>query len=371
MTSYYGRRYYSQSSSRRSSRTASPYGKSLQFVRMEFFQLDLFTFERFSDFYAGKYGHGPKQYMRRTYPSWKSGATKMAGQTERRILECVPPFLPKDKQFELLSFQIPSVLQQQKSELKASAMRTSELESTYRGLANRITEHEYKLDWFVSEVFPSDELSDFLNVFRYTMLDCLRQSFGQVRQDLMMMHDLLPTLDGSAELSYRIALFDYSLEVDVYPPPGASQLSIAMSEPSLITQFRDRYRAILLDHAVVQRKADVIGHANRQIALADIETVVAQLQRTSSDQEYDTTLEVQGHGGILCVRLQKKNLLRLRYIIAKQTVKLLFALAVSGVVVVWVCIKGFWPILFYLGIIPLGIIGSIWSKLNALSSHSI
>ncbi len=149
------RRHYSRSSSKRSASTASPYCSSRQFVLMEFISLDVFTFERFSDFYARKYGSGPQQYMRRTYPQWKSGATKMAGQTVRRILECVPPFLTKEKQFELLALQIPSVIQQQKSKMKASSIKASQLESTYCNLAASVTEHEYELDWFLKEIFPS------------------------------------------------------------------------------------------------------------------------------------------------------------------------------------------------------------------------
>lgn len=376
MTPYYGGRWYShrrkyssQKISRKSHHSSSPYWQSLQFVRAEFFTLDQSTFERFSDFYAGKYGHGPKQYMRRTYPLWKTGATKMVGQTEHRILECVPPFLQKDKQIKLLSFQIPSVIQQQKSGLNASVIKTSELEATYRSLASKVTDHEYTLDWFVKEVFPDVELKEFLNVFKFTMLDCLRQSFKQVQQDLMLAHDILPDLDCSVSLSYQIALLDCPIEIDVYPPPGAAHLNISMPEPSLITHFRVRYREILLDHALAQCKVETVAHANRQIAIADIENMVDQLQCTKSDQEYDTTLEIEGHGGTLWLHLQKKNLIRLRYAIAQQTLKLMFAIGVCGVGVVWICIKGFWPVLLYFGIIPLGIIGSIWDKLRELKSE--
>lgn len=376
MTSYYNRRWYprrgwnySRANHREFPDAQSPRRKSVKFVRDEFFCLDLFTFERFSDFYAQKYGDGPRQYMRRTYPKWQSGTTRMSGQTERRILECVPPFLSKDKQFELLSFQVPSVVNQQKSGLKASQIKTSELEKSYRQIATTVAEHEYKLDWFVKEVFPTKEVNEFLNVFKFTMLDCLRQSYAQVRQDLMLMQDIMPNLDGSVDLSYQIALLDCPVEVDAYPPPGPDQLTISMSEPRLITQFRDKYRTILLDHALTQRKAEAVGHANHQVALADVEAVVAQLQRTSADQEYDTTLEIQGHGGTLRINLQKKNLLRLRYEIAKLSMKLIIATAICGAGVIWICLKGIWPILFYLGIIPIGIIGSIWAKLQKLKSE--
>lgn len=374
--SYYGwRRYarrrgrYSRSTSRRSYESSSPYGKSLQFVRAEFFRFDMFTFGAFSDFYARKYGQGPKQYLQRTYQSWKSGKTNMSGQTEHRILACVPPFLDRGKQFELLSYQIPAVLHQQRAELKVRAIHTSELESTYGDIARSVIEREYKLDWFVNEVFTPDELGEFLNVFKYTMLDCLRQSFSQVQEDLVMLHDVLAKLDGSVDVSYHIALLDCRLDVDVYRPLGVAQLVISMPEPRLVTDFRDQYKTILVDHALTQYKADHIGHTNRQIALVDAEAVFGQLQRTASDQEYDSTLEVQGQGGTLTVRLQKKNLLRLRYTIAIQTVKMIMTICIGPSLVIWSWMKELWPLPFFLGIISLWVISSIWGKLIDLKQE--
>lgn len=376
MTPYYRRRwyrrrrrYYSRNTSRQTAQPTSPHEKSLQFVRDEFFALDSFSFAQFSEFYGNNYGDGPKHYMRRTYPNWKAGTTKMAGQTEYRILECVPPFLSTDKQFELLSFQVPSVIQQQKSKLNVSSIKTSDLENCYRSLAASVEEHEYKLDWFLKEVFPKEELSEFLKVFKYTMLDCLRQSYTQVRQDLMLIHEHLPDLEGSVDISYQASLLGCDVEVDVYPPPGSAQLTISMSEPSLVTQFRDQYMAILVDHSLSQCKSDAAGKVNQAVALSDVESVVAQLQRTTSDQEYDTTMDIQGQGGILYIHLQKKNMLRLRYAIAKQTMKLVLAVAVSGVVVAFLSINEWWPVLFYTCFIPFTIIGAIWRRLQELKSE--
>jgi hypothetical protein len=183
------------------------------------------------------------------------------------------------------------------------------------------------------------------------------------------MHGLLPGLDGHVSLSYQIALLGCSVEVDVCPPAGAQQLSISMPEPTLITQFRDHYRTILLDHALAQCKAKAVGFVNHQAALADVDDVFAQLKRTSSDQEYDTTLAMQGKGGVLLIRVQKKNLLRLRYEIARQKLYLVFALLIGSVVVVWFCAKGLWPIGIYIGFIPLGVIGASAGKIKELSSE--
>jgi hypothetical protein len=108
--------FYKRYPAKKRLEVAPVYYHSLEFVRQEFFNLDVFAFQRFLAFYTRKYGYGATQYLNRTYYNWRSGITSMSKQTERRILECVPPFLEKDKQFQLLSFYIPSVIEQQKCE---------------------------------------------------------------------------------------------------------------------------------------------------------------------------------------------------------------------------------------------------------------
>lgn len=290
----------------------------------------------------------------------------MAVQTERRILECVPPFLSKTKQVQLLSFQIPSVIRQQKLDRRLERVRASELEETYSVLAQGLIDKDYRLDWFVKEVFAEAEVEEFLSVVRYTMLDCLRHSYVRVRQDLALIHGFRPDLDGTLAMSYHIAVLDCPLETDAYPPSGGAQLPVWLSAPRLITEFGEQYRTILLDHALAQYKVESGAEANRQLVLSDLQAVVDQLNRTSPDQEYDATLEVQGQGGVVRIRFQKKNLLRLRYSIAKQLLKFIFAVCLTVVVVIWVCLKGVWAILFYLGIVALAILSSMWSTLQKL-----
>jgi hypothetical protein len=40
----------------------------------------------------------------------------------------------------------------------------------YESIADAILKKEYHLDWFVKEVFPPEELDEFLSTFKYTML---------------------------------------------------------------------------------------------------------------------------------------------------------------------------------------------------------
>ena len=106
---------------------------------------------------------------------------------------------------------------------------------------------------------------------------------------------LLVKLNG--DLSDRSPHETFAIFPGVHPTPT----------PRLVTQFREQYRKILLDHTLEQCKFESIDQANRQVALSDVRAVVAQLERTSSDQEYDSTLKVQGYGGTLRIHLQKKN----------------------------------------------------------------
>ena len=229
----------------------------------------------------------------------------MAGQTERRIMKCVPPFLNKAKQFELLSFQMASLIREHERELRSTRTWASELTDKYSTLAAKVLQRDYDLDWFVKDVFPQAELDEFVNVFRYTTLDSLRESLTQVRKDLAMVHELTPTLDGTMEVSYRIALLDCPLYVDVCPQPNEPELDIPLPRPQFVTHFSDQYKRILLDHALLGRRIQHGEERNRQMAVSEVHAFIAELRTTKSDREYDLTLEVQGHGGTLCIRLQK------------------------------------------------------------------
>jgi hypothetical protein len=373
---YYGRRSYrrrkrgySHRPSPQKSAPSSTYGKSMEFVRQEFFHLETERFERFANCYAQKFGDGAKQYLRRTFPRWKSGMTEMASGTEQRILEFVPPFLDTEKQFKLLSFQIPSVIQQQRSEIRTAFVRASSLKNTYLSLALNLVKRDYQLDWFVKDIFSADEVAEFIEVFKYTMADCLRQSFLMVRKDLTLLQEVLPRIDSSVEINYHIGLLQCPLELDKFPSPEEMLLEIELPTAQLATRFHEQYKRILLNHALAHCQTEIADQANRQIALYDIQTVIGQLQRTNSSQEYESTIEVKGLGGTLRIILQKKNLNRIQFAVARQILFLIFAICSTGLIGAWLYFSNLAGVLFLFGIISFGIIGGICSRLQELRSE--
>jgi len=52
--------------------------------------------------YGKEYGGSAERYARNTYAKWKSGETRLSGQTAERLLNLLPPFLSQAKRYELV-----------------------------------------------------------------------------------------------------------------------------------------------------------------------------------------------------------------------------------------------------------------------------
>ena len=357
--------------------------QSRDFVRKKFFQIhaeymrlcrekyfnnasvkfEQTAWANFESSYASKYGEGARAYLNKTIYAWQNGWTGMSGQTMSRILECVPPFLEIDEQFKLLSFFAPPALSEQ---FHGQQMALSEIADCYNQIAHTVKCKEYELPWFVRDVFSAEEITEFLNVFKFTMIDGLRQSYHDVRNDLVTLRKTCAATDAAIDVQYQIALLDYPLDIDTCPTSMPPSLDIAAPEPRLVTEFRQQYRQVLLEHVVQARATIRTGDIRQRIALSDVAAVIRQLQRTKSDQEYESTLAVEGRGGDFTVRFEKKNPLRLQYAIAVESVKLGIVVTISAALALWSIAEGLWPLLYFVALIAFSLLSAIWTKLQSL-----
>lgn len=67
-----------------------------------FLNLDRNSLESIFIRYGREYGDNAEKYARKTFPSWKSGATRLSGQTAERLLNLLPPFLSQKMRYELV-----------------------------------------------------------------------------------------------------------------------------------------------------------------------------------------------------------------------------------------------------------------------------
>ncbi|MCC6487274.1 MAG: hypothetical protein IT364_07220, partial [Candidatus Hydrogenedentes bacterium] len=159
---HYNQRWRSHRATRSTTAKRHPnsaYSQSLAYVKAQFLDLSPSTFESLAIFYSKKYGAGAGSYLGKAYPEWQTGNRKMASQTEKRILQCVPPFLPREKQFKILSFYVPQIIEQQRDLLRTPEIPFSGLRDTYSALATAVKEKKFEIDWFVVEVFGAEEVT--------------------------------------------------------------------------------------------------------------------------------------------------------------------------------------------------------------------
>lgn len=109
--SYYGRRYYRSWRSRGWGGSSSPskysvlirlFGKAVDQIRLAFMALNKDALDDLFSDYGAIYGDSAESYARKTFPRWKSGTTKLSGQTMERLVELVPPYLTPEQRFKIL-----------------------------------------------------------------------------------------------------------------------------------------------------------------------------------------------------------------------------------------------------------------------------
>lgn len=82
---------------------AGLFGSAVLEIRKAFFDLDKDALDELFDDYGAIHGDSAESYARKTFPNWKSGKTNLSGQTMERLIELVPPYLPADRRFDILT----------------------------------------------------------------------------------------------------------------------------------------------------------------------------------------------------------------------------------------------------------------------------
>lgn len=78
------------------------FGDGVIEIKDAFLDLDEDAREELLLDYGVIHGDSAEGYARKTFSSWKSGATKLSGQTMERLVELVPPYLPSNIRLKIL-----------------------------------------------------------------------------------------------------------------------------------------------------------------------------------------------------------------------------------------------------------------------------
>lgn len=340
----------------------SAYERASDFIRSEFFSLDHATFAKIMRLYEGEYGTGAYNYLMRTFHKWRLGYVGMSGQTQYRILHCVPRFLSPAKQFTILAFYIPEYMKQLIEASHVHNMTMDAVPSAFANAAKRCQETEPKLDWFVHGIFTEEEIAAFAEVARYTALDRLHRSYAAVRVDLATTTSHLSEADASVSMCYRLDEVGCVIELNgVVPalPPTAFDLP---PMPALVVRNREEYERLLRDHQcemIAEQEGRVARHAVAQLDLSILQNAIASLSKADS---VESTFQVHGAGGTFEGTVSRKNLPGLKaQLLGRITVATLGTVGlVAGIAAIFaserfggLVVCGIWLVL--------GVIPAMWS----------
>ena len=255
----YGARY-SVSTSEQIRRQAKSDSES--FVRERFFSFSSVTFESFVKFYSRKYGSSAASYLRKTYPNWRDGLTSMSGQTGTRILTCVPRFLSRKDQITLLKFYLPWLQTLKEVDSSSSSITEDSLVKSYEEAARHVLDRDFKLDWFINEVFSEEEVQQFLQAFKFMLLKRLELSFQAVCRDLQRLNDLVSRADFPVSVDYDIHYLARSLKLTLRAAPSPSEFEVSQPVPEIFRTTDQHLLEVLSDDGAQMLKGT--GRCNRE-----------------------------------------------------------------------------------------------------------
>ncbi len=81
---------------------AKLFGPAVKEIRIGFEGLDPDALDELFTDYGSVHGDSAEKYARKTFAKWKSGQTKLSGQTMERLIELVPPYLNPQLRMSIL-----------------------------------------------------------------------------------------------------------------------------------------------------------------------------------------------------------------------------------------------------------------------------
>ena len=365
MSWYYRRYNYRKRRDFEYNYSKSPYWQSFRFIKECFFSFNRLTFLKFVNYYVDKYGEGPKNYLIKTYPKWKSGEVNLSSQSGIRLLKCVPKFLTIDEKFEILKFYLPEIAEGLRNSISRKSVNLSDINKLYYHLSNKCLQFSYGLDWFASGVFTNDEIKELINVLKFAMLNRIIKSYNDVKSDIRFIYNIFlkVDIDYAMEFNYRINFLNCLIKLDDFSVLNRNLRFPTLDRPNLATDYREKFKKILLNHSLKLSLEEDKTKYNHHFIVNDVKKLLSYLSNLKKSQEFDSNIKVDGKGGVANIHFYKKNILRLHSEIVLATIKFFASILITGVIF-WVLIEiGIGWIIIYFAIGALSLIGSFGSKI--------
>lgn len=226
------------------------FGSAVWEIRQAFEKLDKDALDELFSDYGAIHGDAAEKYARKTFPSWKRGATKLSGQTMERLVELVPPYLEPRQRFSILR----SVLKLHK---KSGAWRTIKINVTEP--AQGFTELQQALDSMshndVLAHLPKEVMKaaswlydDDITATRAMLAEAERLENDMIRASATREIELLRRTISTGQVkaaSYNVAMPAGRLNVVAFTPSKCFVATVCFGEgapeTAILRTWRDQY----------------------------------------------------------------------------------------------------------------------------------
>lgn len=244
----------------------------------------------------------------------------MASKTGRRILECVPRFLSAEDQFQILAFYMPQFISRYllKSELFPNHIDVTEVHQRFCKLCETVIADSPSFDWFVGTAFSVEEIQEFIRVFKFGVLERLRESYLAVKKDLNAIVPLLRDFSAVATAKYEITDIQAQMKLSSSALLGEPDFP-TIPEPAIASRFRPQFRRMMVEQSLQAELGKTHRQGLQQILLGDLVSLRRAIESLNESNDVAGEIVGVGYGGTVTIVVKRRNQTALRLQVFKYT----------------------------------------------------
>lgn len=198
-----------------------------QFLLQEFFNADIETRRKISNYYIDKFGDRSFAYLKRKYSEWANGNYHLTDLMSGRIISMMPRFLNSEAKHKLGIHQFMSTIkktvkafereQNHRYNRTKYISRTSELLDIFEKEYSEIQSYSYdslNIYGHRTDMLKDDELLEAIEISKYILEVKLQNLYDQIERDFQIFLPFIQNLKiGTFESSFKINAFDIEINL--------------------------------------------------------------------------------------------------------------------------------------------------------------
>ena len=303
-----------------------------QFLLQEFFNSDIDTKKKISEFYTKEYGARSYAYLSGKYLEWANGDYHLTKMMKNRIISIMPKFLTLDATHKLGIQEFVSTIKLAIKSFQSNQnydFRNTLEHSNFKELVS-FFENQYKkiqdlnIQNIKYKILTNEEKDIALEISKYILELKLQEAFNQISRDFNIFLPLIFNYNsGVFSATYTIKTFNIKYKISNKEVTDLDAPLFKLRETNTNTRFKEFSDKYLAYELLSIHKEKNMANSNSFISINDIEMFFSNYDKfLNGDGEVNMNSTFQGEGGVLFLEVNIKSLNLLRNSIIASSLKL-------------------------------------------------